>query len=62
MKKKIVYHGMKGERIIMDKPSKRQRLRLHAESYEHQRKKDFMFAIVFCFAVALGCLLIIINT
>ena len=47
MKKKIVYHGMKGERITMDRPSKRQRLRLHAESYEHQRKKDFMFAIVF---------------
>ena len=34
----------------------------HACSYDDQQRKDMLFAAVFCFAIALGCLLIVLNT
>ena len=57
---RIVYHGVKGERIEVNRPSKKKvPLNLGAASYENQKKKDLLFAIVFL-ALGLGCILTII--
>jgi len=56
-----VYHGMKGERITMnDNKKRRRRYKSHAGSYNDQQRKDLLFAAVFCFTIAIVCLVIIL--
>jgi hypothetical protein len=57
---RIAYNGVKGERIEVTRPVKKKvPLYLGAASYENQKKKDLLFAIVFL-ALGLGCILTII--
>jgi hypothetical protein len=57
---RITYNGVKGERIEVTRSvRKKVPLYLSAESYERQKKKDLLFAIV-CLAIGLGCILTII--
>ena len=56
-----VYHGMKGERIVMnDNKKRRRRYKSHAMSYNDQQRKDLLFAALFCFTIAIVCLVIIL--
>ena len=62
MKKVKVYHGMKGERITMVEKQNRRLPKTHCFSYEQQQRKDLLFAALFCFAIAIGCLVLLLNT
>tara|TARA_R110002126_G_scaffold261881_1_gene404717 strand:+ start:170 stop:370 length:201 start_codon:yes stop_codon:yes gene_type:complete len=57
---RIVYHGVKGERIYSNSMKrKKKRVYLGAESYEDQKVKDFFFALGFL-SIGVVCILTII--
>ena len=57
---RIVYHGVKGERIYSNNMKrKKKRVYLGAESYEDQKVKDLVFAIILL-SIGLCCILSII--
>tara|TARA_R100000455_G_C6159733_1_gene45505 strand:+ start:93 stop:293 length:201 start_codon:yes stop_codon:yes gene_type:complete len=59
-KNRIVYHGVKGERIYSDRMErKRKRVYLGAASYENQKAKDLAFAVILMM-IGVGCILTII--
>ena len=59
---RIVYHGVKGERIYSNSMKrKKKRVYLGAESYEDQKVKDLAFALLFL-TIGVGCILTLILT
>ena len=55
-----IYHGVKGERIVVKEPPQLRRMKLHAESYEDQKRKDLLFAAILFMTIGIGCLVILI--
>lgn len=55
-----IYHGVKGERIAVKEPTRLKRTKLHAQSYEDQKRNDLLFAAIFFMTIGIGCLIILI--
>ena len=59
-KNRIVYNGVKGERIYSDRMErKRKRVYLGAASYEKQKAKDLAFAVLLL-SIGIACILFVI--
>ena len=69
MRKKKVYHGMKGERIVvpsegakkLKSPTPLTNVRYNGMKYEYSKRLDLLVAALVCFGIAAICLYIIIG-